>query len=560
MKKARKQLVRIDERRSDPSMVPKLEPFKPVMEKYARLWGKKIIVVAGNCSKPKRHRPRKLVNAVVLYFGAFPEEGRYGFGFGGNYLCTSRLFGINTPAKGARLLRVISDPGYFVVSPEQKQMAIVRPHNIYVLVDLFGRDWPGAEKVFEWILALALPRAILKKEMRQRIKVIRRMFRQAMYRSREEKKKSVVRFMAHRWHHHMKSSEEALSNAVKKLDEAEERKLEFQNEIEDLIEYHNNAIKYIADNKEIFGKEFEKLLLMEGVLRVAVDKTDALAVITDRIITSNGLDIGAFEIYIDPYHGNHHTSIEFHQQRYRGPYEHTYAKGSNVCFGNMNSAVDKLLVDGEVVNLVHLLLSFLRLETKTSYGNARQPDEQEDYRSFQAWSKPEPYPEDEKAADREAYMALRQEVMVRKHEEHVRTDIKSKQTELKQKEKEIGYWRGRRNHFAGFLERLRKRAGLNSERLSRQLDILLGKRKSPVIYTEADLDNLDIYLYYAAAPLLVRIPKNGPILAFTICGHRKISLWHRFNFSGNEDQELNDALIKQDVSGIVGAVIKFLKH
>lgn len=78
--------------------------------------------------------------------------------------------------------------------------------------------------------------------------------------------------------------------------------------------------------------------------------------------SSKKYELGAFEIIIEMA-GMTHETISFLQNRYQGLYKHYWLLERNTCFGGtlngFNLAIDKLVMDVDVTNLVHLIMSFI---------------------------------------------------------------------------------------------------------------------------------------------------------------------------------------------------------
>ena len=156
--------------------------------------------------------------------------------------------------------------------------------------------------------------------------------------------------------------------------------------------------------KRDLGKEFESLLIMESIETVRIKDERYLLVKTGPISqipspdhekkTAESYDIGEFIIRIDRTSPNlllSRAAIRFFQNSYAGPFKHVHINtDSEVCFGTvnqtdnigLNSIIDNLIADFDIVPLIHLVLTFMKKERnkptkRTGWDDAVKP--QTDY-------------------------------------------------------------------------------------------------------------------------------------------------------------------------------------
>jgi predicted nucleic acid-binding Zn-ribbon protein len=133
----------------------------------------------------------------------------------------------------------------------------------------------------------------------------------------------------------------------------------------------------IKSGRAGFEEDFERINRMAGVRKVEIGaREEALYVFTEPLIQTvgfNQFDIGQFIISLNyvgapPYSRD---IVAFKRGPYRGKYSHANAlenPGAPICFGGdgvigLNTSMDKLCADCDIVPAIHLILAFLQRDT-----------------------------------------------------------------------------------------------------------------------------------------------------------------------------------------------------
>lgn len=555
----RKKLAFISVEKTHPEDVPKLEKYLPVMERVARIWKVRIIANSPPSFADKIRSGKK--NTLYIHFYSVPKKDDI-------YAIVAdrtSVFGFRHTKKTTRFIIMGNKykSGSFLQHTGRQEVAFIKDGNIYLLFDFLGREWNDGAALLQTILMLAVPRALPELKMLKRLRVIKRVLRRKFYTEKSKVYKECLKFVAHRRHCSLKDSEGELKLVAAKLEECELEYLRKKTKLHDLMEYRQNVVDRIYNDDEVFGREFDKILAMKGVVRLTVSN-GAFIVLTDRILTKKkSLDIGAFEIRIDPSYDNHNQAIRFSQCRYGGQYRHSYVKEySGVCFSNLsadnpnnlNVIIDKLLVDGEMVNLVHLILSFLRMESETERFEMLKENPQ----NSDAWPGPEPYSPAERERDRMAYIGLRKEIMMRKSNAQLSVDIRRTEEELLHLAGAMNKCRARKNHIRDFLNFLRSKNESGIGEAEDWLGNLFERKHSPLLFAEGDAESLKLYFKVPMSVAVLML--DGSLFIFSPTVHRGISADHRLELSPKQREEIFNALATNNILKFAYAVKEALKN
>lgn len=255
----------------------------------------------------------------------------------------------------------------------------------------------------------------------------------------------------------------------------------------------------LEKNRQSFEDDFDQIMAMEGVKKIEIEDKTILVHTKriDQVVLGKSYDIGQKVIAI-PFaywwdkgtnRGLPRNYIRFRNGTYAGTHNHTFAKDEGaVCFGNntesgLNKAIDDLYLDNDVVTLIHLLLSFLRLESSATPGQRREPcfgGKQYDP-STDAWD----VSDDEKKEVRHKYAELFKSVALQSGKENTEEELKKLGEQHDQKRKML------------FEARTKVRSALESKRavlkkeedmdkiLERETDALLKDvRINDILYVE----------------------------------------------------------------------------
>ena len=354
-----------------------LRPFMKVFEEIGRRWKIQLVVdyktdetrprlpgaEAGDTEEAHIHIAASAPGAHVELT---PVSSLFGYHFFSGFVNLK-------PAKGPQLTGkcVISDKGngYYA--------AQVEGNHVYILADIIGNPTEDNNDLVRIVTHLAIMRigqnapdpaiGYIKKRAERLAKVMRRKFTRS----------DVQGILGAHIREESTSVYESVSANVRRV---REKRIELLNELQYLKINIANLTGFlksrtVAHSDEEYAEMFEEISRIKGVTKVdALD--NKIYVWTERlrqyVENKHGYGIGAFKITIDPKTPSE-CGIDIYQT-IPGRFKHYHAivnparlKSPNICFGTnketgLNESVIKLMATFEIVSLVHLILSFLRLE------------------------------------------------------------------------------------------------------------------------------------------------------------------------------------------------------
>ncbi|MDP3947225.1 MAG: hypothetical protein Q8Q41_00845 [bacterium] len=558
--------VEIDtENSAQPELLIRLEQKKPLLERWARRWRTNLVAVATTAQgiylepspgtvifKPYSSTPLTLSS---------PKE-------------LTTVFGYALPDIANERTRLSpSTNALQFLSPEKNRIAQAQQGTFSFLVNVLGYDWEGAEEVVNIMFACTLPKALPKEYVKKRASRLKEVLRRKLKRDRTKIEEAYPILIEGRVRSSIGRHEREIREITARMAEKEVERLALLSEIAEIEDFLAHTEAHAKTAAEI-GRMFEQLLRMEGaaIIRIELEHFGSVTVpiitiYTKRILKEDAgkiCDIGSFLIKIDPSTGKlGRESIRFVQDS-RGEYIHPNALPNfqgqmdsyHVCFGNdLNEPINKLVADFDFVPLVHLLLTFLRLDSKVPIDAPGKRTE--DVAKHLSYASPEDH-----AKEREAFVAVVVNVM-----QHVAAKKSRMQLSvLGPKEATVAkdYYALRRDR-----NELKKRVELLRQRLT-ALPRLIGNvirrllLNPDVLYVRVLEKSLQVWFWNAKTSSIHMIwldPQRSP----WIVGYEKIdgvSTHHSFEAG---DLKFNRRILKHLASGklaqaaglIISHILKF---
>jgi len=542
--------VEIDiENSTNSALLSALERHKPLMARWARRWRANLRAVAGQQQSVYLEPPQGIV--VFRPFSSTPITT-------GAQKELKTVFGCALPeVADARTRLAPSGNAKHFFSPESNRIAQAQPGAFSFLFNALGYDWENAEEMANMMFACTLPKALPDGHARKRAKALRAVLKRKLRRDKKRIEAAYVPLVRQGLQEFIERHEREIREITERMAAKERERLATLGEISEIEEYLAHTEAHIKSREDI-GREFEQILRMEGVgiLRIEAEysedgKVPAITVYTESILQEfEGVkyDIGSFRIKIDTSRTGR-EAVRFIQDS-QGSHTHlhalTAAQGGpaavQVCFGSdLNEPINKLVADFEIVPLVHLLLTFLRLNSahprKNEHGRSRAAEEESRLAYTSA---------DDRAKERDAFIAVVSEILMRVHTNKSRKRLK----ELLEKETAVtkDYYTARRER-----NELKERVKLLRQRLVTLPDsarnALLRLLANPnVLYARVFEKSLQVWFWSQKTGSIHMIwldPKRSP----WIIGYEKLDCVSNYHSFETSDEKFKRRVLKCLASG-----------
>lgn len=358
---------------SHPAVLIRLRQKKWLISRWARRFRTRIIAVA---TTPQSENVLPEGNVVIFKPYATSPNAM------SREKPLNSIFGYALPEIDHARTRLSPSGANQFCSPEGNRIAQAQSGTFSFLVNVLGYDWEGAEEVANIMFACTLPKALPEEHVRKRARRLREVLRRKLRRDRKRIEADYLPFVREGISASIARHKDEIALAASQMAEKETERLAMLAEIAEIEEYLAHIELGVKSPGNI-EREFEQILRMEGVAALLVEteysgdgKVPIIVICTKRIFQEfdgKKFDIGSFRIKIDTSKLGK-ESIRFIQDS-RGDYVHPHALPAaeqagpdfQVCYGTdhatgLNDAVNKLMADFELVPLVHLLLTFLRLD------------------------------------------------------------------------------------------------------------------------------------------------------------------------------------------------------
>lgn len=370
-----------------PEETQKLDYYTPTVEEMAMCFDINVVLDATSGPGSSTH-PHK-TDRVYIHLDSYPSN----FKLLGP-LFPDLLFGHKT-SEDFYLMNVNdahgqkNNQGLSIKSPEGFKVGFVHPGYIYIYPGVLEQKFwkEGEDKdILSIILYVVLPEAIaMGSDMRLHSHLFLTGYDNVRYllRSGLDKENSKKSISSRLEKYLEKNLFLALQEMAVKMGQQQEeaRKLAGEDHklTKEIVEYEER-LERVKDSVQLrnFGRDFDQILTIDKVRCVRMGEVNdvrSVVIFTDPIeqipssLEDERFDIGSFEIAISP---NWHpesarSNVSFYQTRRVGKHRHYHANDSNagkVCFGSMlNTAIDRLIIDFDIVPLTHLLMNFLIKES-----------------------------------------------------------------------------------------------------------------------------------------------------------------------------------------------------
>jgi len=258
------------------------------------------------------------------------------------------------------------------------------------------------------------------------------------------------------------------------------------------ISYFLKQVTPIKTDSE-YAELFEECLRIEGVSRIDVDSKHIM-VLTERLSqfvheTNQNYDIGSFIITLNPEHASR-FSVDITQVE-PGPYSHYHAatyKSEPICFGaTLNEMIDKLAHFFDVLNLLHLVISFLRVENTPPPQNIAYNASDTATRETQIRSS-----QNEKQNTKERFVEFMKEAHLKARTKYNRTRLEKHEAQEAQLAENLGHAKRELNEMVSYRGYLFQRMCDTHSAAQNQLEEFFKNPK--VVYWEYD-SGLRVYIY-----------------------------------------------------------------
>lgn len=523
------------------ALLTRLKQKKPLLARWARRWQVNLAAVATAQQSAYLEPPPGTV--VFKPYATTPIAAR-------SEKKLQTIFGHALPEiDDARTRLSPSNNAQQFLSPEANRIAQSHPGMFSFLVNVLGHDWDGAEEVANIMFACALPRALPETHVRKRSRRLRDVLKRKLRRDRKRIEAAYLPLVRDQIVAFIERHGGEIHGITAKMAEKEQERLAALSEISEIEEYLTHAETHIKTAAEI-EREFEQILRMEGVAIVRIEpeysvdgKVPIITVYTERILQEfDGVnyDIGSFRIKIDTSKLGR-ESVRFIQDS-RGNYTHPHAlpvvqepAAVQVCFGNdLNEPINKLVTDFELVPLVHLLLTFLRLDSMKPLEAAFKRTS--DIESYLTYASPE-----DRAKEREAFVAAVGEILMRVQTQKSRKRLK----ELEEKEAAVtkDYYTARRerNELKERVKLLRERQTTLPDSARNALVRLLANPE--VLYVRVFERSLQVWFWSAKTASIHMIwldPRRSP----WVLGYEKLDLVSTYQTFEITDEKFKRRVLK----------------
>lgn len=360
-----------------------LQKYMPLFEEIGRLWRTELVVdYRGEKSDFEK---TDATRRVFVHIAKSPPQAYF------SSKSISSIFGykfINGPVTRLEFTPHYDNArGIFITTPEANRVVQIKDGHIYIVVDLIANPTANNAEVLRILMNLSLAKIFgntrAHPSIQKRMERIYGVLRKKMLSQESHMVGMIGRFILLE----MEKSVQEAKGHIKEMEGARKEALEIAVDLRRKI---FEAMKFIQlrvppKTREQYAEIFEELLRIEGVAKVDTDQ-EKLTITTEPLkqyVTSNqkSYEIGSFEIKIDP-RSFSRKGIEA-KQVLPGKFIHPHMLNrvqDAICFGTanqveqngFNEAVDKLMENFDVLNLVHLLISFLRFDDQQPAANTHK--------------------------------------------------------------------------------------------------------------------------------------------------------------------------------------------